>query len=267
MKLTSHACDSDRILLKGEPGLPVSRFSLKHPIPGLYRPSAFGYHDRERFLQVFPDRGQSPVDPVGICVVQEKRLHGIRSGAERVSDKLRAERGAADADDQHFRKTGAPGWDDLPGTDRCAEIFYAFEGVRDLPPDVRRGSELRRPEPVMPRHPVFVGIRDRAALERVHGLVRLPDARLHCPEEVVREVHPAYIEFETEGRRFTKKSLVSLPERPVVHGCLPRNKSRRDPPRYRIVERVIAASRTPRGSCVRARAATPRSFCPCPSAR
>ena len=70
---------------------------------------------------------------------------------------------------------------------------------------------LGRAQPVVPDHPLLVGVGDRAGLERLHGVEGALHRRLHPRDEGVVERHPAGVERQPAGHA-AREALMALPE-------------------------------------------------------
>jgi hypothetical protein len=68
----------------------------------------------------------------------------------------------------------------------------------DLCGNFRRGSKVRRTEPVVPDHAPFIRIGDGPAFELVHGLKRLLHGRRHSVNEIILESHPADVQRQPQ---------------------------------------------------------------------
>ena len=142
---------------------------------------------------------QRPIDPVGIRVVEEIRLHSISRRSERRGDELRPERRAADPDNEHLAEAGRPLRPHPRRVDVRGEAQDARGRLLDDGAERGLGRELRRAQPVMADPAVLVGVRDAPALERRHLGERRLNARFHRGEKIFLEVNPAHVQPETEA--------------------------------------------------------------------
>ena len=114
----------------------------------------------------------------GVGVVEEEdRQAGVT--ADGFGDELRAERRAADADEQDLLEHPAAGRSDGAGVDFRGEVLERGERSVDGFLQIWRGRQVRVAQPVVADHAAFIGVGDGAAFERLHVGEGLLDFRLH----------------------------------------------------------------------------------------
>ena len=91
------------------------------------------------------------------------------------------------------------------------ERLDAGQGLIDRLSDFLRGGQGGVTQPVVADHPVFVGIGDGASLEFIHRGERFRQARLDLPDELVREIHSAYVEAQADRGELCVVTLKPLP--------------------------------------------------------
>ena len=149
------------------------------------------------------------------------RKWGVRrspASTERVRHELRPEGGPADADDQQVAEALGARRLHPAVVHAGGEVQDAGPGVADGGRDLRRGRLLRRPQPVVADHAVLVGVGDRPALERLHGIDRGLDRSLALGEGRVAEPRAAQVEPHPETGVVEQQGLVALPELAWGHG-------------------------------------------------
>ena len=110
-----------------------------------------------------PSIVEHALDAVGIGVVDEVDVHLVAGRiAEGVGDELRSERRSADADRQHVLELRRVGGLIFAPCTLAANVLIAATRLANLLGDLRRRARVRRAQPVMPDHPLLVGIGDRA---------------------------------------------------------------------------------------------------------
>lgn len=82
----------------------------------------------------------------------------------------------------------------------------------DLVPEEGVGSEGRVAEPVVAHHATLVGVGDGALLELPHVDEGLLHPRLHLPQELLREPHPADVDEDAELLVLVEPLDVALPQ-------------------------------------------------------
>ena len=78
--------------------------------------------------------------------------------------------------------------------------------------DLRRGSEVRRSQPVVADHALLVRVGDGAGFQRVHGLERVLHRRRHALEKPVVKPHPAHVERQADCRDPAEVLSVAIPK-------------------------------------------------------
>ena len=155
---------------------------------------------------------QHLVHAVGIRVVEKEGPEPIGPGLpEGMGDELRAQRRAADPNHQQVAE-GAGGARDLAGVNLLAESFDGRQRGLDFPPDLRRGSQRRRAQPIMADPPLFVRVGDGSLLERRHGGIGLLHPRLKLRKKIVRELDATHVHAQAQGRAFEVVFAEPLPE-------------------------------------------------------
>ena len=95
----------------------------------------------------------------------------------------------------------------------CAdEIADRLVAVLDLRFQLRRGRQLRRAQPVVADHAIFVGIGDRAGFEVLHACEGFLRERLHSAQEVVAKTHAADVERDAERLVAEEIFLITVPK-------------------------------------------------------
>jgi hypothetical protein len=196
---------------------PVRRLHLEHGVGRLGRAARFG-HDRDQRL---PQRSgqvvQHAVDTVRVRVVDEVELHPVPGAAQGIGEQLGTEGRAPDADVQHVPKGPFLPREVAP-VDTADKLPNRLPHRGDRGGDFIAGRELGRPEPVVPDHTLLVGVRDRAPLQRVHGVHRPRHLAGHGVEVVVIEPDPADIEAEPQRSIGEVVVAIALPELLGVRG-------------------------------------------------
>ena len=166
------------------------------------------------------DPRQHPVESVRVGVIEEINIERIVGVAERICDKLRAERRAANANEQDVFEFPAAFRRDFPGVNVGGELLNPRVRLVDVSAQFGIGREFRIAQPIMAHHPAFVRIRDRARFQFAHGRERFFHERLHLPKESVPETHPADVDGKIEILVGKKIFLEARPERRRSHDVL-----------------------------------------------
>jgi hypothetical protein len=109
------------------------------------------------------EAGEGAVDAVGVGVVED-----VEAAAEGVGEQLRAEGGAADADEEDRGEALAVGGGDGAARDGGGEAVDLVPAGVDLGGDAGLGGALGGAQPVVADAAVLVGVGDRAGLEALH---------------------------------------------------------------------------------------------------
>src|ERR1700687_5381499 len=113
-----------------------------------------------------------------------------------------------------------PCWASPRSRDRSVTVGEFLDGLHsacNFRGDILGRRELRRTQPIMSHHALFVRIRDSARFERVHVAESALYRRLNRSEEAFVEVHAADIECEVERIHAAKVLVVTLPKFRCVH--------------------------------------------------
>jgi len=188
----------DRVWAEGEPPRSERSTRLEHPVAGLRCAARFRDHDNERVGEMVAEPAQDTLDPVGVGVVEERGPHLVVTSTEGVGDELRPERRPADPDHEQPLETPACGWLDRSVVDGGGKGRDAVERVADRAGKFGVGGEFGRAEPVVPDHPVLVGVGDRPGLEGVHRVERSIERPGEIAGKPIGQVHSAGVEPEPE---------------------------------------------------------------------
>ena len=189
IELRSVAGDGDGVFAeiqsRGFPG----GLGFEHAVAGFRSAAGFGNDEHERLVEaVGGDLGEHRVHAGGVGVVEEEdRQAGVL--ADGLGDELRAERGAADADEQDLLEDATVGRRDLAGVDFHREVLEVGERAGDGLFQLRRGGEVGVAQPVVADHAAFVGVGDGTGFERLHVGEGALDFRFHAGGEIRADVH------------------------------------------------------------------------------
>jgi hypothetical protein len=131
-------------------------------------------------------------DAGGVGVVED-----VETAAEGVGEQLRAEGGAADADEEDVAEALAVGGRDGPGVKVGGEGLDLLPARADGRGDRRVGRELRGAQPVVADHAALVGVGERARLDPGHRRQRGLQARRGGLEVLAEQ--PGVAEVELDG--------------------------------------------------------------------
>ena len=200
IELRTFAGDGDRVLAEIESGSFIGSLGLQHPVACLRRATGFG-NDHHQGLgeTLLLQLRENAVHPGRIGVVEEMNRQ-LRVRAEGIIHELRAEGGAADADEQELLELSARGWRDLTGVDLFREFLERFQRLGDLLSDLLVRREGGVAQPVVADHALLVRVYDRAAFQLGDAGEGLVDLRLHGAEEGVLDVHQREVDGEAEFR-------------------------------------------------------------------
>ena len=192
------AGDGDEVFRVVEAGGRKGGDGGEHAVAGLGGAAGLGDDDDEGLGELAAQAGEDVIEAVGIGVVEEGDGELVLARvAQCLADKLRAERGTADADHEQMLEF-ALGAGNGAGVDLGGEVLDRGERGGNLGGQFGGGRKLRGAEPVMADHALLVGVRDGAFFQRGHVRERLLDGGFLRREEVVRERDPADIERHTE---------------------------------------------------------------------
>ncbi len=131
--------------------------------------------------------------------------------AHGLGDKLRPERGTADADEQKLLEGLTIGSFHLARMHLRGEGLEIRERTSDRLFQLRRRREIRIAQPVVADHPAFVGIGDRTGFQRRDVGKSLVDFRSHAAVKLRPDVHQREIERKAELRVAEERLIVGLP--------------------------------------------------------
>src|SRR5256885_15787542 len=106
---------------------------------------------------------------------------------------------------------------DFSRMDAGRELLDLRACLFNLSAQVRIWRQRRFSQPVMTDHSFFVGIREPSRFQVAHRGKRPVDLRSHFVEEIVRELHTADVDRETEIVVAKEVLLEPLPERRRSH--------------------------------------------------
>ena len=228
IELGIHAGDGDEMFRVIELGGGERGDGFEHAVAGFRGTAGFRDDDDEGFGELPAQGVEDVVDAVGVGVVEEvHRELVLARRAEGGTDELRAERGAADADDQKVLEL-ALGPGNGAGVNLGGEVLDGGQGGVDCRCELGCGREVRGAQPVMADHPVLVGVGDGAFLERGHVSECLLHPRRHGHEELVRERDAADIERDAEFFDVAEVGFEAGPDHgTAIRGSCPSPRPRR----------------------------------------
>ena len=118
---------------------------------------------------------------------------------QRIGHKHGAQGRAADANRKHSCERPAGRRANLPRVNLSSEGLNVMDHLGDLTGDLRGRCERRIPQPVMPHHPLLVGIRNRPLLEGPHVVKRLLQPGPPLVDHRRRKGHAAEVETHPQG--------------------------------------------------------------------
>jgi hypothetical protein len=184
---------------------------FEHAVAGFRRAAGFGNDEHQRPVEPGAfELINHRVHAGGVGVVEEEDGQ-LRTLADGFGDELRAERRAADADEQELLEFFAVGSGQLAGMHLGGECLELGERAGDRLLQLRRRRELRIAQPIVADHPAFVGIGDGTRFDGLDIGKCLVDFRLHVGDEIRADVHQGQVERESKLRVAEERLLVGLP--------------------------------------------------------
>jgi hypothetical protein len=155
---------------------------------------------------------QHLVHAIRIGVIEEIRPKPIGARlAQRIGHELRAEGGAANADDQQiFKRTGRAL--DLTVVDFRGKCPQRRQSILNFLLHRPGRRQLGRAQPVMADHALLIRIGYTAFFELGHRYVGALHARLHAGEIIVRKEDATDVEGQAQRRELQVMALESIPE-------------------------------------------------------
>ena len=183
---------------KVEPRLFPPRLCLYHGVARLGGSARLGGDYRERPAKLSVELVEHEVVSVGIGVIEKEHFHLVRfRRAQSLRNELGAERGTAYAYAKDIFKFPVRARD-FAAVDLFGKTLYLGDVALNLRLDFGSGRELRRAEPIVADHSVFVGIGDGAGFERDHRGERLLRGLLHRCQKSVVETDSADVQTEPQ---------------------------------------------------------------------
>src|SRR5207248_2608516 len=96
VQLAAYSRNCDSMLWKLKPIHGKLRFRLQHSVSCLLCPARFGNHNDKRLRKPIAYPVKHAIETVRIGIIEEKDIHRVVRRAERLCDKFRSERRAAD---------------------------------------------------------------------------------------------------------------------------------------------------------------------------
>ena len=211
VELGSAARDGGGVAAEIESGRFEGGLRLQHSIAGFRGAAGLGNDEDQGLIQAGPCQpGEHRIHPGRVGVV-EKVQRQPRVLADGFGHQLRPERGSADADEQDLLEISAARRGDAAGVDLLRELLEGGEWLGDGAPQLLGRSQRGIPQPIVADHAAFVGIGDRAGLDRRQIREGLLNARRKRVGMAGRDVHQRKVEGESVLRIADERLVIRLP--------------------------------------------------------